>query len=110
LHDQGQYDGQKPGGDSGRTVAGIEHMVRAGQEEHRHPAAEGMTSPRVVRLVVLLLGVLSASTASGEPIAHREVLPNGIVLLVAERPAVPIVAVRVLSRAGAAFDPSDRAG
>ena len=69
-----------------------------------------MTSPRVLRLVVLLLGVLSASTASGAPIAHREVLPNGIVLLVAERPAVPIVAVRVLSRAGAAFDPGDRAG
>jgi zinc protease len=32
------------------------------------------------------------------------------VLLVAERPAVPIVAVRVLMRAGAVYDPSDRAG
>jgi zinc protease len=44
------------------------------------------------------------------PLAHREVLPNGIVLLVAERPAVPIVAVRVLMRAGAVEDPADRAG
>jgi zinc protease len=69
-----------------------------------------MTSPHAVRIAVLLLGFLGASSASGAPLAHREVLPNGIVLLVAERPAVPIVAVRVLSRAGAAFDPPDRAG
>src|SRR5439155_21975 len=39
-----------------------------------------------------------------------EVLANGIVVLVAERPAVPIVAVRVLTRAGAVYDPADRAG
>ena len=31
-------------------------------------------------------------------------------LLVAERPAIPIVAVRVFTRAGAVFDPPDRAG
>jgi zinc protease len=48
--------------------------------------------------------------AAATPLAHREVLPNGIVLLVAERPAVPIVAVRVLMRGGAAYDPPDRAG
>ena len=48
--------------------------------------------------------------AGAAPLAHREVLPNGIVLLVAERPAVPIVAVRLLTRAGAVFDPDDRAG
>src|SRR5207253_7516949 len=48
--------------------------------------------------------------AAAAPLAHRDVLPNGIVLLVAERPAVPIVAVRVLMRAGAAPDPPDRAG
>src|SRR5438093_10265738 len=62
--------------------------------------------------VVLLLVVLAdlASLEAAAPLAHREVLPNGIVLLVAERPAVPIVSVRVFSRAGAAFDPPDRAG
>jgi zinc protease len=39
------------------------------------------------------------------------VLPNGVVLLVSPRPAVPIVAVRVYVRgAGAAFDPPDRQG
>lgn len=50
------------------------------------------------------------SAAASRPLAHREVLPNGIVLLVAERPAIPIVAVRVLHRAGAVFDPLDGAG
>jgi len=59
-------------------------------------------------LVLALL--LAAAPARPAAIAHREVLPNGIVLLVAERPAVPIVAVRVFTRAGAAFDPPDRAG
>src|SRR5438093_9890811 len=62
--------------------------------------------------VVLLLVVLAdlASLEAAAPIAHREVLPNGIVLLVAERPAVPIVAVRVYFRAGSAFDPPDAPG
>ncbi len=59
---------------------------------------------------MLPLVLLLASPAAAAPLAHREVLPNGIVLLVAERPAVPLVAVRVLVRAGAAFDPPDRAG
>jgi len=60
----------------------------------------------LVAVVVLLVALPAGAT----PIAHREVLSNGIVLLVAERPAVPIVAVRVFSRAGAVFDPPDRAG
>lgn len=63
-----------------------------------------------VRAVIVLLGVVVPGPAAGATLAHREVLPNGIVLLVAERPAVPIVAVRVLTRAGAVFDPDDRAG
>ena len=67
------------------------------------------------RLIAAVLGTVLGLTAgptppAAAPIAHREVLPNGIVLLVAERPAVPIVAVRVLTRAGAVFDPDDRAG
>jgi zinc protease len=66
--------------------------------------------PAVTAVLAALVLALSASQARPAPIAHREVLPNGIVLLVAERPAVPIVAVRVYSRAGAVFDPADRAG
>jgi zinc protease len=61
----------------------------------------------LVVLVVLLAGTPSLEAA---PLAHREVLPNGIVLLVAERPSVPIVGVRVFTRAGAVLDPPDKAG
>ena len=44
------------------------------------------------------------------PLAHREVLPSGARLLVAPRPAIPIVVVRVYVRAGSVFDPPDAAG
>jgi zinc protease len=60
----------------------------------------------LVATFLVALWPLDAAT----PLAHREVLPNGIVLLVAERPAVPIVAVRLYTRAGAVLDPPDRAG
>lgn len=59
-------------------------------------------------LVVVLASVVPPVTAA--PIAHREVMANGLVLLVAERPAVPIVAVRLFTAAGAIFDPTDRGG
>jgi zinc protease len=59
-------------------------------------------------LVGLLLTASAAPAAS--PIAHREVLPNGIVLLVSERPAVPIVVVRVFTRGGGVLDPAGREG
>lgn len=62
------------------------------------------------RLALVSLVLLLAAPAAAAPLAHREVLPNGIVLLVAERPAIPLVAVRVLMRAGAALDPPDRDG
>jgi zinc protease len=68
-----------------------------------------MTHSLTTRFALLMLLGL-ASPAAAAPIAHREVLPNGIVLLVAERPAVPIVAVRALVQAGAVHDPPDRAG
>jgi zinc protease len=66
-----------------------------------------------VAAVLLLLALVAAPVAplgAATPIAHREVLSNGIVLLVAERPAIPIVAVRAYSRAGAVLDPEDKAG
>jgi len=44
------------------------------------------------------------------PLAHREVLPTGTVLLVAERPALPIVVVTVWLRAGSALDPPGAPG
>jgi zinc protease len=76
---------------------------------HGAPVRVTATVPRLAA-VVLLLALLAVPAGAAGPIAHREVLPNGIVLLVAERPAVPIVAVRAYSRAGAVLDPADRAG
>ena len=71
-----------------------------------------MIQRRLVALVsiVALLILAGPVPAPAAPLAHREVLPNGVVLLVAERPGVPIVAVRVFMRAGAAYEPRDRAG
>ena len=66
--------------------------------------------PRLLSAVLLLLlGTLPAGAAA-PPLAHREVLPNGIRLLVAPRPAIPVVVVRVYLRAGSAFDPPDAPG
>ncbi len=64
---------------------------------------------RALPLGTLLLIVLGA-TAAATPLAHREVLPNGIRLLVAPRPAIPVVVLRVYLRAGSAFDPPDAPG
>ena len=78
------------------------------------PAATRARGLRGGALVLACLVVLACWPAraplAAAPLAHREVLPNGIVLLVAERPAVPIVAVRVLMRAGSVHDPTDRGG
>jgi len=59
--------------------------------------------------VCLVLAAL-VIPASAAPLAHREVLPNGMVLLVAERPTIPIVVVRVYLRAGSVYDPPDAGG
>ncbi len=59
-------------------------------------------------LPLLLLSGASAGVSSLD--AHREVLPNGIVVLVSERPAIPIVVLRAYMRAGSAFDPADHPG
>ena len=57
-----------------------------------------------------LLALALAMPAAAGPLAHREVLPNGAVLLVAERAAIPIVAVRLAVRAGSVYDPVDAGG
>ncbi|MBI4587206.1 MAG: insulinase family protein [Candidatus Rokubacteria bacterium] len=63
---------------------------------------------RVAALLVSLLGVAALGAA---PLpAQRQVLPNGAVLLVSERPAIPIVVVRVSLPAGSAFDPPEAPG
>jgi zinc protease len=61
-------------------------------------------------LSVLLLVAALASPGGAAPLADRETLGNGIRLLVAPRPAVPIVVLRVYLQAGSAFDPPDAPG
>jgi len=73
---------------------------------HRHRTA----------LIILLAAALSlaasgaAQTAWAAALGQREALPNGMVLLVAEQKAVPIVTVSLLLRAGAVLDPPDKPG
>jgi zinc protease len=108
---QGVVCGEDSGGHGRRPHAGGAHLVRARQEERRRPAAEVVMTRYLSTLgAAMLASGLAWAPAGAAPIAHREVLPNGIVLLVAERPAVPIVAVRVYMRAGSIYDPPDQAG
>lgn len=62
----------------------------------------------VVGPLVVLLGFASVNA---QPLpARREVLPSGAVLVVAERPHIPIVVMRVHLPGGAAFDPPEAPG
>jgi zinc protease len=61
-------------------------------------------------LVTAALASLTVSTATAAALGRREVLGNGMVLLVAEQRAVPIVTVSMLLQAGAVLDPPDKPG
>lgn len=65
---------------------------------------------RFLRLSLCIVLAAMAVPAFAGPLAHREVLPNGVVLLVAERPSIPIVVVRAYVRAGSVYDPTDAGG
>jgi zinc protease len=65
---------------------------------------------RLARLSLCVALLALAVPVFAGPLADREVLPNGVVLLVAERPAIPIVVVRVYLRAGSIYDPRDAGG
>jgi len=66
---------------------------------------------RSARLFVILVCVIvTADPVGAAPLASREVLPNGIRLLVAPRPSIPIVVLRAYIRAGSAYDPADAPG
>jgi zinc protease len=76
-----------------------------------------MTRPRrlwavaaALALDVVLAPMAATPAQAAGPLARREVLPNGAVLLVAERPALPIVVVRLSVPAGAVRDPADGLG
>jgi zinc protease len=61
-------------------------------------------------LAATVLALMTVPAQAAGPLAHRELLPNGAVLLVTERPAIPIVVVRVSVPAGAVRDPADGLG
>jgi zinc protease len=65
---------------------------------------------RRLGLTMCLLVAAFVIPATAAPLAHREMLPNGMVLLVAERPTIPIVVVRVYLSAGSVYDPPDAGG
>jgi zinc protease len=65
---------------------------------------------RRLGLTICLMVAALVIPAAAAPLAHREVLPNGVVLLVAERPVIPIVVVQLYLRAGSVYDPPDAGG
>ena len=65
---------------------------------------------RRLGLTMCLLVAVLVIPAAAAPLAHREVLPNGMVLLVAERPTIPLVVVRVYLHAGSVYDPPAAGG
>jgi zinc protease len=62
------------------------------------------------RFALVIAAALLSAAADAVPLAQREVLPNGMVLLVSERRVLPIVAVSVYVRAGAVLDPPGAGG
>jgi len=87
---------------------------------HPMSARRDRPAPRPrARLAASALAALATLAASpswldrapaAPPLAHREVLPGGTVLLVAERPEVPIAVVDVYLRAGSVLDPPGAEG
>lgn len=80
----------------------------------------GLLCVAILILLILALHVDRASTepsallsggrGSRAPLGKRVVLDNGITLLVAERPGVPMIVVDVLIKAGSVYEPDQKAG
>lgn len=51
-----------------------------------------------------------ASAPISLPPIHRETLPNGLSVVIAQRPGVPLAAVRLVLRGGSSLDPPRRSG
>jgi zinc protease len=70
-----------------------------------------MWSRPVVGIAALVTVLALAGSAPAQaPVGVRFALPNGLRILVAERPGLPIVLARAVVEAGAALDPPDKAG
>jgi zinc protease len=64
----------------------------------------------LVWVVAALPGAAPAAPRPAAPLGVRFALPNGVVVLVAERPALPIVVVQVAVGAGSVLDPPGQIG
>jgi zinc protease len=60
--------------------------------------------------VILLLGLVLPAMAEAAPLGRRVEMENGLILLVAERPKLPMVTVQILVKAGSYRESKDRAG
>jgi zinc protease len=71
-----------------------------------------MRKHRIVVAALLLPAaiILTPSPSQAAALGQREVLPNGMVLLTAERRAVPIVTMSMWIQAGSMVDPPDKPG
>jgi len=63
-----------------------------------------------VVLVFSLLSILSHPNAEAARLGRRAEHKNGLMLLVAERPSLPIVTIQVVVKAGSLQEPKDKAG
>ncbi|MBI5582642.1 MAG: insulinase family protein, partial [Deltaproteobacteria bacterium] len=70
-----------------------------------------MTTKVMVMLLSLMLAqALASETAVSGEIARKITLPNGLTLIVAERPQLPTIHLQLIIRAGAALDPPEYRG
>ncbi len=72
--------------------------------------ARRLTSFRAVLVLTPVLVGFLASGGWAAALGQRQVLPSGMILLVSEKKAVPIVTATMLIQAGALVDPPDKPG
>ena len=87
----------------------LDHQLRA----HRLRAEEGGAVSAVLAVALLLMvGVGSSPAGAQTPVSPvvRDVLPNGLVVLVRENPTSPVVALSLMLRMGALVETPETAG
>lgn len=72
--------------------------------------ARGARLGRRILALGLSMGSLLPAAVWAAPLAERVVLPDGLVLVVAEKRALPIVRAHMLVRAGSVLEPKEKAG
>jgi zinc protease len=68
------------------------------------------THVRKTGLVLLLLGLPHHALAEAAPVGRRAEMENGLTILVAERPTLPMVTLQILVKSGSVPEPQDKAG